>query len=382
MLGKLIQKNQATKAVAFAGLLLNFPSSASEVENLNKVFSENTVETGRFLAESDYFYLKKQGDEYLYHFNASGSGTSAQVRLNWKPTHIQSLRNGLVAIASLKANGHVGAQSKLALYENSVRLLELDSVQSFKLARSGNSILVLRELEGKTAAQLYDKLGNLLSERTWNSILSGESLTYSISPSGDQFLPRPQSSDIERWHSLKSFRGSNFSDELTFEFGDSQLNDAIALDGGKLVALVDGKILHFQSHELTWSFAPETTSIKLDSLQLSDNADYILAQESNGAAFYILNTLGEVIYSHQKAGLSAQLRLRAGSVNDPKSERRYEFDGEYLLIRNMDSILTLNLKSGNQKVTPADHNLLDFSPRAGKLLERKLELIQTRTAPK
>jgi hypothetical protein len=180
----------------------------AEPISLPKTFTENSEVIGKFLNGNEIVTLEQRTNKVFFKLRLNDGNQVSEIELPWKPTHFEfHPQSKALVFASLKANGHQNARSKLHLYKRSQMMLMLDEVYSFKLTNNGEKLFVLNNKNSKLTSQLYDLNGILLSERVWGAPGHAEAISYSVSPNGEQFLLKPQSVDIE-WSVLWTLRTS------------------------------------------------------------------------------------------------------------------------------------------------------------------------------
>jgi hypothetical protein len=248
-------------------------------------------------------------------------------------------------------------------------VLTLDEVYSFKLTNNGEKLFVLNKRNNKLTSQLYDLNGVLLSEREWGAPGYAEAISYSVSPNGEQFLPKPQSIDIERWTSIKSFSGVNHRLEREFKFGDKTVFDALALDNDKIAIAVAGGVYFFQEHDVLWQFYPSVRGIHVDNLKLAEDGNYILASDSRSNSFFLMNMEGEVILEHYDAkGVPGDRKLSFLPTRQSQKglsfNRTYEVRENYLIIKDttIDNVFVIDVETKKHKILGNAKDIFDIDP--------------------
>lgn len=347
---------------------INFLITASFAEpiNLPKAFDRDAVIVGKFLSGGTIASLEdNQGQSVFKQLDANGQ--VRQQQLPWQPTHFDfNAGQNSTVFASLPANGHQNAESALLWYHSMEPVLSLKQVRSFQLSNNGKNLLVMVNKNDRLFSQLYDQQGKLIAERDWQAAHNEAVLAYTISPNGSQFVPKPQSIDSEKWNRIKAFYGSNHRLEREYQFTNQAVYDVLALNDDRLVIAVAGQVYFFHKHDVVWEFSPAINTIGIDTLQLSDNGEYILGIDNRSNSFVVLNLAGQVLLEHydvqnvDTANRLSFLPLRK-SQNGLPFNRQYQFKGNTLLLidHTVDQVFAIDLLTKNHQVIATASHFID-----------------------
>lgn len=341
----------------------------AKLVNLPKNYT-NTV-MGKFSLNDQVISVQNKNGLYYLNYTDSALNNIKIIKLPWKPTHLDhNAKTGVVVLGSLQNNGHKNSKSKISVFKEGSKLFELDSVDSFAITGSGESIFVLRN-KVKVSTSLYDLSGVELAKKEWGVSSGSEAIKFSISANGKRFLPLPQSEDIETWDSVKLFQGENFEDAVLYSFEGEAIIDGIALDNG-VILQVGRSLLSFDNNLINWKFTPLYADININGLLVSDDYRYVLASDASSNSFYVFDHSGNLILEHNETRVVSDARALSylKSINNGKGQdtiRTYEFKGDYLVVNDDLKITIINLLNQKKSIMP-NNKILDVSPSTRKKL--------------